>query len=147
MKNSCTIIIYHYESIEFLKACVRKVREYSHKEIYQHIIITEQSTEDCYNKVVLEFGKSEDITIVRMKPLWAGYAIDYVMRFCNIKTDYVCGIEPDVFPIHKNWLYVCIKLLEEYNFKFVGGLLTESNPATDSNYYYYSEKKIPFYWI
>ena len=147
MKTSCTIIIYHYESLEFLRACVRKVRQYAHSEIAQHIIITEQSTQGCYNQVAYYFRNNPDITIVPMKSLWSGYALDFCMRYCDIKTDYVCAIEPDVFPIHKNWLYLCIKLLEEYNFKFVGGLLSETNPAIDSNYYYYSEKKIPFYWL
>mgnify|MGYP001606871162 CR=1 FL=1 len=147
MTTTCTIIVYHFESLQFLKACIRKVRQYAHPQVQQHIIITEQSTQDCYNKVMAEFGNSHDITIVRMAPLWSGYALDFCMRYSNIKTDYVCAIEPDVFPIHKNWLYLCIALLEEYNFKFVGGLLSETNPATDSDYYYYSDKKIPFYWL
>lgn len=142
MKKSCTIIVYHYEAIPFLRACIRKIRQYDHPEIEQHIIITEQSTEGCYNQVISEFGNSSDITIVKMADLWSGYAVDYVMRYCNIKTDYVCGIEPDVFPIHKNWLYLCITLCEEYDFKFVGGLITISTPE-DKIYYY----KNPFYWL
>lgn len=145
--KSCTIIVYHYESLPFLRACIRQVRRYAHPEINQHIIITEQSCKETYMTVMAEFGGCPDITIVPMKPLWSGYAVDYVMRFCDIKTDYVCGIEPDVFPIHQNWLYVPIKLCEEYNFAFTGGLMTETNPEKDSYYYYYSEKKIPFYWI
>lgn len=147
MKTSCTIIIYHFESIPFLRACVRKIRQYKHPEIDQHIIITEQSSDSTRNLVVSEFGDNTDITIIPMKPLWSGYAIDYVMRYGNIQTDFVCGIEPDVFPIHKNWLYVSIKLLQEFDFKFVGGLLTETNPEKDAQYYCYTEKKIPFYWI
>lgn len=139
--------MYHYESLPFLRACIRQVRRYAHPEIEQHIIITEQSCKETYMKVIAEFGGCSDISIVCMKPLWSGYAIDYVMRFCDIKTDYVCGIEPDVFPIHKNWLYVCINLIEEFNFKFVGGLMTETNPEKDMEYYYYSDKKTPFYWI
>ena len=147
MKTSCTIIVYHYEAMPFLRACIRKIREYCHENINQHIIITEQSCEGTRNQVISEFGASEDITIVPMKPLWSGYAIDYVMRFCDIKTDYVCGIEPDVFPIHENWLYLCIKLIEENDFKFVGCLLTETSPEIDYKYYFYNDKKNPFLWI
>ena len=141
MKTSCTIIVYHYESLEFLKACVRKIRQYKHPEIDQHIIITEQSSEHCYNQVLAEFCGKSDITIIPMKPLWSGYAIDYVMHFLDIKTDYVCGIEPDVFPIHKNWLYTSIKLIEEYNFSFVGCLISETRG--DESVY----PPTPFYWI
>ena len=141
IKTSCTIIIYHYESIEFLKACVRKVRQYAHPEILQKIIITDQSTEDCYRKIESEFGKDEDIVIVKTAPLWSGYALDYVMRFCDIETEFVCGIEPDVFPIHKNWLYVSIKLIQENNFKFVGVIITETN-GTESIY-----PPTKFFWI
>ena len=141
-KTSCTIIVYHYEAMPFLRACIRKIREYCHENINQHIIITEQSCEGTRNQVISEFGTSEDITIVPMKPLWSGYAIDYVMRFCDIKTEFVCGIEPDVFPIHKNWLYLCIKLIEENNFKFVGALITETN-GTEHIYYQNNH----FFWI
>lgn len=145
--KTCSIIVYHYEALPFLRACIRQIRKYAHPEINQNIIITEQSCEKTYMAVLAEFGGCPDISIVCMKPLWSGYAIDYVMRFTDIKAEYICCIEPDVFPIHPNWLYVCIHLLEEYNFKFVGGLMTETNPQKDSNYYYYSDKKVPFYWI
>ena len=88
-----------------------------------------------------EFGNDEDITIIRLKPLWDGYSIDYIMRFCDVKTEYVCMIETDVFPIHKNWLYVCINLIKEYGFSFVGGLLSETS-GTESIY-----PPNKFYWL
>lgn len=128
--------------MEFLKACVRKVRQFKHPEIEQSIIISEQSCPEIYNKVLAEFRDSPDIRIVRMQPLWSGYAVDYLMQFGDIQTEYVCGIEPDVFPINKNWLYLSIKLIEEFNFTFVGGLITVSQPE-DTIYYY----KNSFYWL
>lgn len=120
MKTSCTIIVYHYEALPFLRACIRQIRKYKHPEIEQHIIITEQSSENSYNQVIAEFGNDRDVTIVRMKAICSGYSIDYVMRFVDIKTKYVCTMDVDAFPIHKNWLYLCVKLIEEYNFSFVG---------------------------
>lgn len=68
-----------------------------------------------------------------MKNLFSGYAIDYIMRFVDIKTEYVCTFDVDAFPIHKNWLYMCITLIQENNFSFVGGMAFESR-ATDTIY-------------
>lgn len=140
--TTCTIIIYHYEALEFLKANIRSIRKYKHKKILQNIIITEQSSSETYEKVVAEFGNDLDITIIKMASLWSGYALDYVLRYANIKTKYVCAMEPDVFVINSNWLYLCIILLEEFNFKFVGGLITVTQPE-DKIYYY----KNSFYWL
>lgn len=131
----CTIIISHFESLPFLEACVNQIRKYKHPEIEQHIIISEQSGKEDYDKVVSQFGNDPDITIAKMKSLYSGYGIDYIMRFVDIKTKYICQLHADAFPIHKNWLYLSIKLIEEDNFAFVGQLHFETN-STQGNYYY-----------
>ncbi len=115
MKKGVTIIVFNYESLSFLKACIRQIRKYKHDEIYQHIIIADQSCEKSHEGVILEFGNSEDISIVKMNSVCSGYAIDYIMRNVDIKSEYVCTLDSDAFPIHKNWLYVSIKLIEENN--------------------------------
>ncbi len=118
--KSITIIVFNYESLPFLRACIRQIRKYKHPEIEQKIIISEQSSESSYLDVLKEFENQEDITIVKMKAVCSGYAIDYIMRFIDIQTEYICTLDSDAFPIHKNWLYVCLKLIEENNFSFVG---------------------------
>lgn len=120
MTTSCTIIIFNYESLPFLRACVKQIIKYKHPKINHKIIISEQSCEDTYNKVVMEFGNNDDITIVRMKAICSGYAIDYIIRFVDLKTEYICCLDCDAFPINKNWLYAPIKLIQENNFSFVG---------------------------
>ena len=117
--TSCSIIIYNYESLHFLKACVRQIRKYAHPEIEQHIIIAEQSNETSNKEVWALYGKDPDITIVNMKAICSGYAIDFIMRFVNINSEYICTLDVDAFPIDANWLYKSIEKLQE-GFSFVG---------------------------
>ena len=135
MTTSCTIIISHFESLPFLRACVRQIRKYVHPEIEQHIIIADQSGQGIHETVMSEFGNSPDITVAKMKGLYSGYGIDYVMRYVPISTEYICQLHVDAFAIHKNWLYLSIKLIEENNFEFVGQHHFISKP-TDTEYYY-----------
>lgn len=133
MKTSCTIIISHFESLSFLRAAIRQIRKYSHPEINQHILIIDQSSDECYNEIVSEFGEAEDILIIETLPLYSGFGIDWAIRNVEIKTDYICQLHADAYPIHQNWLYLPIKLIEENDFSFVGQLQFISKP-TDKIY-------------
>lgn len=132
--TSCTIIVSHFESLPFLRACVRQVRKYKHPDIEQKIIIADQSSKDYHALVADEFGFSDDIQIVWMKSLYSGYGIDYVMRYVPVYTEYVCQIHVDAMPIHKNWLWLPIQMIAEKNFVFVGQMQFYSQPS-DGIYY------------
>lgn len=129
--TSCTIIISHYESEVFLRACLRQLEKYAHSEIEQRIIICDQSGVETLERVREEFsGRAE---IVHTEPRWSGYGIDYLMRHTNIQTEYIVQIHSDTFPISSKWLYLPITLIEEYDFSFVGQLQFISKP-TDTIY-------------
>lgn len=132
--KSVTIIISHYESLAFLHTCIRQIRKMTHPEIEQHIIIADQSSVETHDKILDYYFDDEDVKVAIMNGLWSGYGIDYCMRYMDIKTDYVAQIHVDAFPINKNWLYLCIKLIEEENFVFVGQHQFTSQP-TDTIYY------------
>lgn len=135
MKKNCTIIIFNYNSLGFLKLCVKQIRKNTHPEIECHILIADQSNEEENKKIVEEFDNSMDITIVPMKALRSGYAVDFIMRNVEIKTDYVCTLDCDFFITNKNWLSLSITLLEENNYSFVGELFFESR-AEETAYYH-----------
>ena len=120
--TSCTIIISHYESENFLRACVRQIRKHKNENISQHILIIDQSSDECYNRIVEEYGEAEDISIIETLPLYSGFGIDWAIRNANIQTDYICQIHVDVLAINSQWLLLPIKLIEENNFSFVGQL-------------------------
>lgn len=122
MKTSCTIIISHYESECFLHTCIRQTRKMEHSDIDQHIIICDQSSDETANRISKIYGMAKDITIVRTLPLYSGFGLDYIMRNIEIKTDYICQLHVDAFGITPNYIYLCIKLINEYNLSFVGQL-------------------------
>lgn len=120
--KSCTIIISHYESLPFLRACIRQLKKYENHTIEQKIIIADQSTILTHLELISEFKGIEGISIEYMQPLYSGYGIDHLMRYGNVETDYVCQLHCDAFPIHKDWLKIPITLMEENDFKFTGVL-------------------------
>lgn len=132
MKTSCTIIIFNHESIGFLRLCIKQIRK--HTKDY-HILIAEQSGSVSQQQVIAEFGNSLDITIVPMRALRSGYAVDFIMRNVEITTPWICTLDCDFFITHDNWLSLSIALAEEYNFTFVGELFFESRPEEKAYYH------------
>ena len=120
--KSCTIIVSHYESLSFLKACIRQIRKYKNPKIEQHIIICDQSSQYTFDLILLEYGNNDDVRIVQTKPLYSGYGLDSILRYFIIKSDYIAQIHVDAFPIHKNWLSMPIALIEKSKLAFVGQL-------------------------
>lgn len=120
--TGCTIIISHFESLSFLRACIRQIRKFAQPEIEQKIFIIDQSGEKIHGGVMYEYYGDPDIKIMRTKPYYSGYGIDWAMRYGNIQTSYICQLHVDAFPISKNWLHLPIKLIEENNLSFVGQL-------------------------
>lgn len=122
MKTSCTIIVSHFESLNFLRAFIRQTRKQKNDTIEQHIIISDQSCRNIHSQVVDEFGSDEDITVVWSKALYSGFGIDHIMRHVEINTEYIAQMHVDAFGITDTYLKLPIALIEEYNFSFVGQL-------------------------
>src|SRR3990167_2406893 len=121
MKDSCTILIFHYESFEFLRGCISQIEKYIHPKIEQRIIVADQSGVYTHRKVMYTFADKYNVRIIRMPQLDSGYSIDCILRNVNIETEYLCTLDCDAFPIHRNWLYLPIELIKKYGFSFVGG--------------------------
>lgn len=115
--KSCTIIISHYESLPFLERCLRQIRKHKNDEIDQRVLVIDQSIHDKIQPMLLD-GESH----IHITPLYSGYGLDYAFRRLDIKTDYICQLHADAFPISDNWLKIPITLMEENDFKFTGVL-------------------------
>jgi hypothetical protein len=112
--KSVTIIISHYESLPFLRNCLRQIDKYKNPEIEQTVIVADQSSPATFDKIGSEVKYHLD-------PLYSGFSIDWLIRNTNITTDYICQLHVDAFPIHKNWLKLPITLLQDNpHIKFVG---------------------------
>lgn len=122
--TSCTIIVSHYNSLPFLRACIRQIRKYANENVRQHIIICDQSNDEIHYQIAGEYvvNKNPDVTLVRTLPLYSGFGIDWVLRNIEIDTEYICQVHVDVVPLSKQWLLLPITLIEEYNLSFVGQL-------------------------
>lgn len=131
--TSCTIIISHFNSPEFLHACIRQIRKYENKKVFSKILIADQSNDTIHNEIMKKYKRYKNLSVVRSKPLYSGYGIDHALRYANIDTEYICQIHVDALPINKNWLLLPITILEENNLSFVGQLHFISKP-TDTIY-------------
>lgn len=120
--TTCAILISHYESLNFLTACIDYIRKCVNPEIDQHIYIIDQSSEETLSKVKDWYSNAADITIVPTKPHYSGYGIDFLLRNYDLTEDYICQIHVDAFPISDKWLTMPIRLIEDLNLHFVGQL-------------------------
>lgn len=120
--KTCTIIISHYESLAFLKACVRQIRKFKNPQVMQQIIICDQSEAVTHRLVMDLYDGNADVIVVWNKPLYSGFGLDWIFRNIPIQTDYVCQVHVDAFPISDKWLSMPIALIEESKLAFVGQL-------------------------
>lgn len=123
MKTSCTVLIPHVDTEYYLNFCVEQVRKYKHPDIEQKIIVIDQSS----HEITLLKDKSEDLRIIKVPRIDAGYPIDVGLKEAD--TEYFCTLDCDAFPIHKNWLFFPISAIERYGFSFVG-----NNTGLDQSY-------------
>ncbi len=132
--RSVTIIINHYESVNFLHAGIKQIRKFINPNIQQKIIVADQSGKETFLGLEGQYQWDHDVEIIWIRnPLWSGYSIDFLMRYGNINSDYVCQLHADAFPISHSWLSLPIALIEENNYSFVGQLQFISKP-TDTIY-------------
>lgn len=131
--KSCTIVISHFESENFLRATIRQIRKYKHPDIEQKIIVADQSGLETWKNIGFEYVGQEDIHLIGMESLYSGYGLDYIFRNRDIKTDYIVQLHSDSFPIAPTWLTLPITLIEENNLSFVGQLQCIGKP-TDTIY-------------
>ncbi len=136
MKYTCTIIIFNFNSIGFLRLCIKQIMKCQNENVEVKIIIADQSTDEVEKEQVQkEFSRYGDIEIVQMAALRSGYAVDYIMRNVEITTEWILTLDCDFFVTNKNFIYLPIKLAEEYNFSIVGELFFESRPEETAYYH------------
>jgi len=116
--KKCSILISITHELVFLKRSIIQIRKYKHPEIDQEIIITDQSDEKISLEIKRLYGDQPDIKIIKIPMIDVGYSMDVA---CKIATgEYFCSLDGDAFPIHKNWLFMPISLIEKYGFSFIG---------------------------
>jgi hypothetical protein len=117
-KYTCSICIPHINALPFLEGNISFIRKYSRPEIEYEIIIVDQSKEEIFNKIAEKYEYDKDIKLIRTRHIDCGHAIDIGIKHAT--KEYFCNLDCDAIPIHKNWLYLPIKLIEKYNYYFVG---------------------------
>jgi hypothetical protein len=117
-KTLVTVCIPVCYELEFLKGSIRQIMKNKHDQIEYEIIICDQTSPEMSNKINDLFGNDPEIKIIKIPRIDAGYPIDVAVRMA--KGEYFCSLDADAFPISNLWLYLPIKLIEEFGFSFIG---------------------------
>jgi hypothetical protein len=117
-KTLVTVCIPVCYELEFLKGSIKQIMKYKHAEIDYEIIICDQTNEEMSKKIHELYQDVPEIKIVKTPRIDAGYPIDIAVRMA--KGEYFCTLDADAFPISDLWLYLPVKLIEKFNFSFVG---------------------------
>jgi hypothetical protein len=120
MKNKTlvTICIPVCYELEFLKGSIRQIMKHRHEEIDYEIIICDQTNDEMSQKINDLYKDNPEIKIVKIPRVDAGYPIDIAVRMAS--GEYFCTLDADAFPISNLWLYLPVKLIEKFNFSFIG---------------------------
>lgn len=117
MKDTCTILIPHVNTPHLVLGSVKQIEKLTDNVDWE-VIIADQSSDDIHNKLVEEYKDNSRVKVIKLEKIDAGYPIDVVSR--SSTKEFLCTLDADAFPIHKNWLYTCIQLIKEFNLSFVG---------------------------
>lgn len=137
----CTILIPACTQFEanFVLYSLKQIDKYRHPEIEQEIIIADQTESDVFVNLIstLPTRLLKEIRIITMPRIDAGYPIGEGARHAT--GEYFCSLDADAFPIHRNWLYMPIKLIEKYGLSFVGkqtGLHMHPDYKANGNFFH-----------
>jgi hypothetical protein len=117
MKNSCSIVIPHINTPHLLYGSIDQIIRLTDN-IDWEVIIADQSGVDIHNEIMIKYQRNANIKVIHLKKVDAGFPIDVAARTSN--KEFLCSLDTDAFPIHKNWLYLPIQLIKEFNLSFVG---------------------------
>jgi hypothetical protein len=117
-KTLVTVCIPVCYELEFLKGSIRQIMKHRHEEIDYEIIICDQTNEEMSKKINDLYKDNPEIKIVKIPRVDAGYPIDVAARMA--KGEYFCTLDADAFPVSNLWLYLPVKLIEKFNFSFIG---------------------------
>jgi hypothetical protein len=115
---SVAICIPVVEEINLVSIGLHQITKHSHPEIETHVYVVDQSGGKEIEKICQKYRKRLDVTWVPAKKIDAGYPIDLIARIAF--EDFLVSLDADAFPINKNWLFMPIKLMEEFSIRMVG---------------------------
>ena len=115
--NSCTILIPHVNTPYLLYGAVEQIKKYT-KNVDYEIMIADQSDQDIYEQINEKYKNDLLIKLIQLPRIDAGFPIDYAAR--NSDKEFLCTLDCDAFPIHKNWLYSTIETIKRFSLSFVG---------------------------
>lgn len=134
MIDSCTILIPHINTPHLVYGSISQIEKFTDNVDWE-VIVADQSSPNIHNEMVEKYKDNVRVKILSLPKIDAGYPIDVAARASS--KEFFCSLDADAFPIHKNWLYLPIQLIKEFNLSFVGqdtGLGIYSEYAKDGEF-------------
>lgn len=99
-----TVIIYTCDSGLFLDYNIKQIEKY--QKVPTKIIIANQG----------EYEEIEcDYQVVKIPKKKSGYSIDFLFNNGYIDTEHVCTLDVDCWPVHEDWLYRPLQMMDKYH--------------------------------
>lgn len=117
MKDSCTILIPHVNTPHLVHGAIAQIEKLTDN-VDWDVMLADQSDPAIHEALVARYKDHPRVQVLRLTKIDAGYPIDVASRAST--KDFFCSLDADAFPIHKNWLYLPIQLIKEFDLSFVG---------------------------
>ena len=115
-----TVAIPHADTPWFLRACLESIAAQQHPEIELEVLVADQTRDDKLHKEVCAVVAASAVPtkLVYCRHLGSGSGLDRLLKFST--GEYFCSLDCDAWPIHKNWLWMPVQLVNEGVAQWVG---------------------------
>lgn len=123
--KSIGIIIPHWNSWHFLKACLENIQKYKNPTLKETIYVIDDTSDDGSFEKAKDYFKNDAsiqfhqvVRPSKKDDADVGYLLDFGIGL--VKEQYIAMIDADIMPISTDWLSFPIWLQEKYNCSSVG---------------------------
>jgi len=118
--TTATVCVPHCDTPWFLKACLESIAAHQHHDLDIDVIVACQTQDHAMHKQVYGIIAASPLKVklLHCRLLGCGHGIDEALRFAT--GEYFCTLDCDAWPIHKNWLWVPVRLIADGHAQWVG---------------------------
>lgn len=123
--KSVAILIPHWESYDFLKICLNKIKQFHNPKLKEEVYVLDDLSKDgSFEKAKEDYKQEKNIHFVQLNRYNkktepdVGLLLDLGLK--DIKEQYVAAIDADFFPLSHNWLTFPISIIENKHCSSVG---------------------------
>jgi len=118
MSASVTVCVPHVDTPHYAIGCVEAILRQAHPDVSVEVLVVDQSGPAAKAQMHAALDGRPGVRVLDAKRVDAGWPIDVAARVAG--GEFLCSLDCDAFPIHRNWLALPLRLIREHGADWVG---------------------------